>query len=143
MERLEIKKNIRRICVLAGFALGFAAMPAFADGAAAIAPADSRAHASFQKFAQSWMDKVHRMAKEQKPTARPGAGNTMVTYREYGDDFTVELRPTGHAKAPYVGILRYSEQIFSCRGARSGNCTMSSQIPVTEIFRFQDGRWIY
>ena len=83
------------------------------------------------------------MADEQKPTVQPGATSSVVTYRDYGDDFTVELRPTGHAVAPYVGILRYQEQVFSCRNLGSNDCSLSSQIPVTEIFRYQDGRWVY
>jgi hypothetical protein len=66
-----------------------------------------------------------------------------VTYRDHASDFAVELRPTGYAAAPYVGILRYSEQIFSCRDIAANDCTLSSQIPVTEIFRFQNGRWVY
>ncbi|MFQ5416448.1 MAG: hypothetical protein ACE5FL_05280 [Myxococcota bacterium] len=89
------------------------------------------------------MDKVQRMADEQKPTAQKASSIAVVTYRDYTDDFTVELRPTGHASAPYVGILRYREQIFSCRNIAANDCTLSSQIPVTEIFRFQDGRWVY
>jgi hypothetical protein len=89
------------------------------------------------------MEKVQRTAAEQKPTVHPGASNTMVTYRDYADGFTVELRPTGHASAPYVGILRYREQIFSCKDITANDCTLSSQIPVTEIFRYQDGRWVY
>ena len=84
-----------------------------------------------------------RTAADQKPTLRPGAANAVVTYRDYGDEFTVELRPTGHAAAPYVGILRYNEQIFSCAEVAGENCTLSSSIPVTEIFRYQGGRWIY
>jgi len=143
MKKPDILKIFRVTCISVGMALALAPTPALADDMAAIAPADSRARASFTKFAQSWMEKVQRMAKEQKPTASPGAPNALVTYRDYTDDFTVELRPTGHASSPYVGILRYNEQIFSCRDIKTNDCTMSSQIPVTEIFRYQDGRWVY
>jgi hypothetical protein len=143
MKTTETLKIFRVVCISVGLAVALTAMPTLADDMAAIAPADSRARASFTKFAQSWMEKVQRMAKDQKPTARPGASNTMLTYRDYTDDFTVELRPTGHASSPYVGILRYNEQIFSCRDVKTNDCTMSSQIPVTEIFRYQDGRWVY
>lgn len=143
MKKADILKIIRVTCISVGMAWALVATPARADDMAAIAPADSRARASFTKFAESWMEKVQRMAKQQKPTASPGAPNAPVTYRNYTDDFTVELRPTGHASSPYVGILRYNEQIFSCRDIKTNDCTMSSQIPVTEIFRYQDGRWVY
>jgi len=143
MKRYDASEIFQRLCLTAGLALTFVAAPALADGPAAIAPADERAHTSFTKFAESWMDKVQRMAAEQRPSVQPGAANTMVTYRDYADEFTVELRPTGHAKAPYVGILRYQEQIFSCKDITADDCSLSSQIPVTEIFRYQGGRWIY
>jgi hypothetical protein len=143
MKRFNASKIFQQLCLSAGLVVAFAGAPALADDPAAIAPADARAKASFTKFAQSWMDKVKRMADEQKPSVQPGAANTMVTYRDYGDDFTVELRPTGHATAPYVGILRYREQIFSCKDLAANDCSLSSEIPVTEIFRYQGGRWVY
>ena len=67
----------------------------------------------------------------------------IVTYRGFDDAFTVELRPTGHPTAPFVGILRYNEQVFSCNGVDASKCSVASSLPVTEIFRYQGGRWIY
>jgi hypothetical protein len=141
----KTSEMIRGVCFTVAFALVCAGAPAVADdmAPAAIAPTVNPAKASFMKFAHSWMDKVQRIAAEQKPTVQPGAQNAVVTYRDYGDDFTVELRPTGHAAAPYVGILRYNEQIFSCKHIAANDCTLSSSIPVTEIFRYQGGRWVY
>lgn len=143
MKRLEIRHVFCILSVTIGLALVFGATTASADNPAAIAPQDDRARTSFAKFSREWMAKVQRMADEQKPTARASASSALVTYRDYTDDFTVELRPTGHASAPYVGILRYSERIFSCQDIGANDCTMSSEIPVTEIFRYQDGRWVY
>jgi hypothetical protein len=146
MKRSNLSLVLRGVGVATSLALLCIAAPAVADdmaAPAAVAPADSTAKASFTKFAQSWMEKVQRTAAEQKPTVQPGAANAVATYRDYGDDFTVELRPTGHASAPYVGILRYSEQIFSCSKVAGDDCTLSSSIPVTEIFRYQGGRWVY
>jgi hypothetical protein len=143
MKRSDPSEIFQGLCVAVALATISAAGPAFADEPAAVAPASEPAKASFTKFAQSWMDKVQRLAAEQKPAVHAGAANTVVTYRDYASDFDVELRPTGHASAPYVGILRYSEQIFSCRDIAANDCTLSSQIPVTEIFRYQNGRWVY
>jgi len=146
MKTSRTSKIVRSVCVAVAFALICAGTPVLADeiaAPAAMAPANDPAKVSFMKFARSWMDKVQRIAAEQKPTVQPGAASAVVTYRDYGDDFTVELRPTGHASAPYVGILRYNEQIFSCKHIAANDCSLSSQIPVTEIFRYQGGRWVY
>jgi hypothetical protein len=146
MIRLHSSSVSRKLRLGVSVALLLAAAPALADPPAAISdPGDERTRASFQRFAQSWMSKVHHLESEQrkKPTIRPGAKDPLVTYRGYGEDFTTELRPTGHATAPFVGILRYTEHIYSCTELSAENCTVVSSIPVTEIFRFQDGRWVY
>jgi hypothetical protein len=143
MKRFNTSEIFRGLCITASFALTITAGPASGDSPAAVAPAAEPAKAAFTKFAHSWMDKIQRIAAEQKPSVQPGATEAVVTYRDYADDFSVELRPTGHASAPYVGILRYSEQIFSCQDISANDCSLSSEIPVTEIFRYQDGRWVY
>jgi hypothetical protein len=142
MTRFEIRPILRCLCAIVALVLTFGISAASADNPAALAPTDERARDSFTKFAQAWMEKVQRMADGQMPTAHKASTGSQVTYRDYTDDFTVELRPTGHAAAPYVGILRYREQIFSCRNLATNDCALSSQIPVTEIFRYQGGRWV-
>jgi hypothetical protein len=120
-----------------------AAPPVFGDSPAAIADSgNERAKMSFETFAKGWMEKAQRLeaAQKEKPAIRPGASAPLVTYRGYGEDYSVELRPTGHAQAPYIGLLRYTEHLYSCADEE---CTVASTIPVTEIFRFQDGRWVY
>jgi hypothetical protein len=133
------------LCTLAA-ALLFMAAPALADDVAAIPDsADERARSSFSEFARSWMAKMAENEAESRknPTVQPGASENMVTYRGFGEDFTVELRPTGHPAAPFVGILRYNEQVYNCNGVDASKCSVSSSLPVTEIFRYQGGRWIY
>lgn len=143
MSRFDFFEKLPGLLMTAAFALVCASVPAFADDPASPAPAVEPAKASFTKFARSWMEKVQRLAAEEKATLQPGPNNTTVTYRSYDDDFDVELRPTGHAAAPWVGILRYQEQVYSCSDMAANNCTLSSRTPVTEIFRYQDGRWVY
>jgi hypothetical protein len=139
-----MKRSLRSLLALlvaAGFTL--AALPALAG-----APADrgdigdESARTSFQRFARSWMDKVKKLEAEnrKKPTVQASAQGTRSTYTGYGDDFSIELRPTGQAIAPYIGLLRYEERVYSCVKDR---CSVASSVPVTEIFRMQDGRWIY
>jgi hypothetical protein len=145
MKRFIAPSIVPSLIAVIGFGWLLIGASASADSPAATAPVnvEDGVRAAFETFAQNWMAKVQRMADEQKPAVQPGASNALVTYRDYGDDFTVELRPTGHAVAPYVGILRYQEQVFSCRNLGANDCSLSSQVPVTEIFRYQGGRWVY
>jgi hypothetical protein len=79
----------------------------------------------------------------ENPIVQPGPNENIVTYRGFDDGFTVELRPTGHPASPFVGILRYNEQVYSCNGVDASACSVASSLPVTEIFRYQGGRWVY
>jgi hypothetical protein len=108
-------------------------------------PEQGPAKKSFARFAEDWMAKVRRLAERDRrnPTIGSSARDPLVTYRGYAEDFSIELRATGHPRAPFVGLLRYVELIYSCTDARSDDCTVSSALPVTEIFRFQNGRWVY
>lgn len=133
------------ICTIA-VALMLLAAPALADDVASIPDsADERARASFSEFARTWMAKMeeNEVQNRQNPTVQPGPSENIVTYRGFDDAFTVELRPTGHPSAPFVGILRYNEHVYSCNGVDASKCTVASSLPVTEIFRYQGGRWVY
>jgi hypothetical protein len=128
------------ICVpllLAGLAL--------ADPAAIPDAGDGGVQRAFEQFARDWMDKVHALEQQSrsKPAVKVGAQDPVYTYRGYGDDYSIELRPTGRPSAPYVGLLRYTERLYSCESARAQKCTVASSVPVTEIFRFKNGRWAY
>ena len=127
-------------------ALLLMAAPTIADDVAAIPDsADERARTSFSDFARSWMAKMRENEAQNRanPTVQPGPSENIVTYRGFDENFTVELRPTGHPVAPFVGILRYNEQVYSCKGIDASKCSVSSSLPVTEIFRYQGGRWVY
>ncbi len=141
---LSPSRHVTLIAVVA-VVLSMAA-PAIADEVAAIPDsADERIRTSFADFARSWMARMHEneVQNRKNPTVQPGPSENLVTYRGFGDDFTVELRPTGHPSAPFVGILRYNEEVYSCNGVDASNCSVASSLPVTEIFRYQGGRWVY
>ncbi len=144
MNRLSPLRIINICMVTAALLLMVA--PSFADDVAAIPDsADERARTSFSDFARSWMAKMAETEAQNRknPTVQPGPSENLVTSRGFGEDFTVELRPTGHPSAPFVGILRYNEQVYSCKGIDASKCSVSSSLPVTEIFRYQGGRWVY
>jgi hypothetical protein len=72
---------------------------------------------SFRAFANEWLARMRKVGAAQG--------------RRILDAFETELRPTGSAKAPWVGVLRYCEQ------------TPSKRTVVSEIFRYQAGEWVY
>jgi hypothetical protein len=116
---------------------------ALAEGAsvpASVAPATSSqavARESFSTFARSWLDKL------QKGNGKIEQDASGVTRRQLDGDFTTELRATGQPTTPYVGLLRYTEHVYRCSGAGQDSCVVQASIPVTEIFRFENGRWVY
>jgi hypothetical protein len=135
---------------LALLALALAGAPAAlpeAAGAQAAKPAPKagpdaeKVKASFDAFASEWMGKMQRLEVQNRQTPKLEAG--AVSYRGYGEDFRVEIRPTGYAPAPYVGVLRYEEHTFGCTDASATHCRVTYRLPVTELFRYQNGHWIY
>lgn len=98
-------------------------------------PAMARAESSFQDFAKDWMKKMEAAEASNRQHAQGGS------YRGYDEDFRIELKPTGSSTAPYVGLLRYEEQ--QCAAGSGSDCRVASTTLVTEIFRFQGGRWVY
>ena len=105
----------------------------------------ARAAAAFEDFARAFMSRVRSQAERgrRQPKVAPGPGSAVFTYRGYGDGFRTELRPTGEPSAPFVGLLHYTELVYSCRDLEGGSCTVADSVPVTEVFRYRGGRWIY
>ena len=133
----------RAICATCVF---LAATAAWATPPAAIPDSpDQRARRSFLHFAQEWISKMQHLEVRNRanPELRPGAARPIVSYRGYGTDFSTELKPTGHPQAPFVGILRYTEHLYTCADTEATRCSVATTTPVTEIFRFQNGRWVY
>jgi hypothetical protein len=105
-------------------------------------PAHQRAERSFNEFAEGWMQKMARVESDNR--ARPKlAANGNATYRGYADEFQIELKPTGSKTAPWVGILRYNEMLYTCLDRVAKSCSPGRATRVTEIFRFQGGKWVY
>lgn len=105
----------------------------------------SRAESSFSSFAEQWIGRaVARGARDSKaPRAHSRSAGLVFTYRSVDEQFVTELRPTGRPSSPYVGVLYYTEHVFTCNDVRGAGCTVTSSLPVTEVFRYRDGRWSY
>jgi hypothetical protein len=135
--------QIARISLCALFALG-SATAALAGPPAAIPnpdPAHQRAERSFDEFATRWMQKMAHVESQNrvKPKLQAQGTAMIASYRGYENDYAIELKPTGSATAPWVGILRYHELTYTCADKSTSSCAPSKKIRVTEIFRFQGG----
>ena len=142
---VSMKRAMSGVVITAIALLGIGAAPAIAGSPAAISNPNESARSALSNFAKTWMSKMKdtEVQNRKRPTIRPGTARGVITYRRFGDDYKIELRPTGHPTSPFIGILRYTEQVYTCREARSGDCSVASSVPVTEIFRYQAGRWVY
>jgi hypothetical protein len=103
------------------------------------------AEASFEAFARDWMARVRARGERERanPRLTPGAREIVATYREVGPGFETQLQATGRPAAPYVGVLHYTENVFTCSDLHATDCHVVSAQDVTEVFRLRDGRWVY
>lgn len=128
------------VCAIALAFLAGLAVPGAAEGPAGAmrAPVPGAVQRSLKSFASGWMAKLQRAeAADQRASKDASAG---LTYTGYGDSFTTEIKSAGRS---YVGLLRYHEYVYRCAGRGGKSCRAITTVPVTEIFRFQDGRWVY
>ena len=105
----------------------------------------SGAQGAFGKFATSWMaDMEKREASNRRsPAIQRYAGRTYATYVGYSQEWNTEVHATGDSSAPYVGVLHYKEQTYTCSDETTRSCSVASTTPVTEVFPYRDGRWKY
>lgn len=121
----------------------------FLQPAAALANKD-KAQGAFTSFAEKWMANLENVTKQNRSKAnvRQEGNHYYVEYVAYGPDWTAEIKETGEPSAPYVGFIKYPEKVMMKEGqsaAEASQCaeTVSTQVPVTEIFRYSQGKWQY
>ena len=102
------------------------------------AGAEAQARSAFDAFSQSWMDKLRSSSAVRTVSTSSGS-----TVKRFSTTHTEEVKPTGSASNPYVGVLHYTEESYNCSDAAQRNCTLVESTPVTEIFRYQNGKWVY
>jgi hypothetical protein len=101
---------------------------------------------AFADFARGWLGSLSRGVPRPEDGARfsapraPGQPEPF-TYRDHGGAFAIQMKPTGNAASPFVGILSYTENVYVCRGSTRDDCELVESSPITEIFPFRDGRW--
>lgn len=133
--------------------IGFAGTPV-AVGADAIEASPSQiavpselevAKSAFERHARSWMADLEKNEAEnrRKAPVYGVAQEAVIRFDGYGDEYETQVKPTGHATAPFVGILRYKEHLYTCLRDDLTRCTVTRSVPVSEIFSFKNGRWTY
>lgn len=95
--------------------------------------ADAETVTSFEKFSSDWIAKMRSVAAARFASERKRLRGT----------YEMELRTTGSAQAPYVGVLSYCEITLQCASAAETSCRPASSTVVKEMFRFQAGKWVY
>ncbi len=103
------------------------------------AGAEAQARSAFDSFTETWMDKL-RGSSALRTVAASSGGSTV---KRFSTTHTEEVKPTGSPSNPFVGVLHYTEESYNCSDAAQRNCTLVESTPVTEIFRFQNGKWVY
>ena len=107
--------------------------------------------ASFEHFSKGWMARLDQVSQQNSRTLKPETaanGRVVGHYICYGPDCSREVRSTGSKATPYVGILRYPQKTMQQEGDTSQQMRQdpgvpTSEIQVTEIFRYTKGRWVY
>jgi len=106
------------------------------------------AASAFPKFCEEWMQKLD--ARERANVSHikweQRADGVLGTYVGYSQEHTCELKEGSH-KTP-VGTITYREVRYEKRGNTIPEAEKSTPNPVevtevTEIFRYEKGKWIY
>jgi len=106
---------------------------------------EAGAFRAFGTFAKSWMGEMEQreQANRSRPTIEEQGSRSYASYLAYAPEWKVEVHATGDATAPYVGILHYEEQRYTCRDTTTRSCSLATSTPVTEVFPYRDGAWKY
>jgi hypothetical protein len=113
-------------------------------------PGKSAAQKSFEQFVNVWMAKLDRIGKINilGIDIMPRDQGFVGRYVCYGPECEFSIKETDSPETPFVGILRYPEKHFLKKGETRQKTIQSpgmltKKIPVTEIFRFTRGKWVY
>ena len=133
---------VRRFFFVAPATL-FLAVFGFSALASALPVDVKEAAIAFERFTGDRVQILHArgLRASTRPEVRPGPERPVITYRAVGDDFDTDIEPTGVPAVPFVGLLHYTERVFSCEAVDATQCVEVASRPVTEIFRYREGIW--
>lgn len=106
---------------------------------------------SFENFSKGWMSRLEQVNQQNSRDLKPAPaanGRLVGRYVCYGPDCVREVRGTDSKATPYVGIIRYAQKVMEKEGETPQKMkdhpgVPTSEIQVTEIFRYTGGRWVY
>jgi len=136
---------------LSFFALMLTLLPGFCGSSLAGEVVPPAVLTSFEKFSQGWMSRLEQVSQQNSRELKPepvANGRLVGRYICYGPDCVREVRGTDSKITPYVGIIRYAQKVMEKEGdslqkIKDHPGASTSEIQVTEIFRYTGGRWVY
>lgn len=107
------------------------------------------AEEQFLSFADYWLDKVNRNFPNNatnKVIEEQDGAFVASFVRAEKETMQTEVKPSDSKVVSHVGILRYFERFYSCKGASAeaammAPCDLLKQRKMTEIFAYSKGRW--
>ena len=131
--------------------VALALLPGLCGSALAGEAVPSAVLTSFEIFTQGWMSRLEQVSQQNSRELKPepaANGRLVGRYICYGADCVREVRGTDSKVTPYVGIIRYAQKMMEKEGEslqkmKEHPGLSTSEIQVTEIFRYTGGRWVY
>lgn len=106
--------------------------------------------ASFQRFNQQWMQGLYKREEREKKNlvCKKVKGYYVAEYTGYSKTYSSTIKRTNCKETPYIGILNYREKKFVSHAKTfeetlHGPFNLIYECPVTEIFAFSNGEWLY
>jgi len=108
-------------------------------------PTLADAKGAFERHARSWMANLEQSEARNRQNAPvySVAQEAVIRFDGYSNEYETQVKATGEASAPFVGILRYKENVYTCLRDDASRCTVTSSVPVSEIFSYKNGHWAY
>lgn len=114
------------------------------------ANSEETANKLFADFVADWMKKLEGInnANRAKLKIQAVDGGYSCCYVHYGPDREFWIKRTDSPVTPFVGFLRYSEKTLQKYGKTQEEVLQDverviAETPVTEIFRYSKGKWVY